>query len=71
MTSDEETEMATAAPPVMNESVLDEEVIVIPDDPQELHSAEPTAGHAATLPVEGTSEQVWERAGPVDIHLLE
>ena len=46
MTSNEETEMATAAPPVMNENVLDEEVIVIPDDPPELHSAEPTAGHA-------------------------
>ena len=71
VTSNEETEMATAAPPVMNENVLDEEVIVIPDDPTELHSAEPTAGHAATPPVAGTSDQVRERAGPIDIHLLE
>ena len=44
---------------------------MIPDDPPELHSAEPTAGHAATPPVAGTSDQVRERAGPVDIHLLE
>ena len=55
----------------MNENVLDKEVIVIPDDPPELHSAEPTAGHAATPPVAGTSDQVRERAGPVGIHLLE
>ena len=55
----------------MNENVLDEEVIVILDDPPELHSAEPTAGHAVTPPVAGTSDQVRERAGPVDIHLLE
>ena len=71
MTSNEETEMATAAPPVMNENVLDEEVIVILDEPPELHSAEPTAGHAATPLLAGTSDQVRERAGPVDIHLLE
>ena len=71
MTSNEETEMATAAPPVMIENVLDKEVIVIPDDPPELQSAEPTAGHAATPPVAGTSDQVRERAGPVGIHLLE
>ena len=71
VTSNEETEMATAAPPVMNENILDDEVIVIPDDPPELHSAEPTAGHAATPPVAGTSDQVREWAGPVDIHLLE
>ena len=71
MTSNEETEMATATPPVMNENVVDDEVIVIPDDPPELHSAEPTVGHAAMPPVAGTSDQVRERAGPVDIHLLE
>ena len=71
MTSNEETEMATAAPPVMNENVLDDEVIVIPDDPPVRHSAELTAGHAATPPVAATSGQVRERAGPVDIHLLE
>ena len=70
MTSNEETEMPTAAPPVMHENVLDDEVIVIPDDPPELHSAEPTAGNATTPPVAGTSDQVRERAGPVDIHLL-
>ena len=71
VTSNEETEMATAVPPVMNENVLDEKVIVIPDDPPELHSAEPTAGHAATPPVAGTSNQVRERAGPIDIRLLD
>ena len=71
MTSNEEMEMATAAPPVMNENVLDDEVIVIPDDPPELHSAELTAGHVATPPVAATSDQVRERADPVDIHLLQ
>ena len=40
-------------------------------DPPELHSAESTAGHAVTPPVAGTVGQVWERAGPIDIHLLE
>ena len=70
VTSNEETEMATAAPPVINENVLDDEVIVIPDVPPELHSVEPTAGHAATPPVAGMSDQVQERAGPVDIHSL-
>ena len=30
MTSNEDMEMATAAPPVMNENVVDDEVIVIP-----------------------------------------
>ena len=71
VTSSAETEMPTAAPPVKNENVSDDEVIMIPDDPPELHSAEPTAGHAATPPVADTSDQVWEGAGPVDIHLLE
>ena len=66
-----ETEMPTAAHPVMNENVVDDEVIVIPDDPPELHSVEPTDGHAAMPPLAGTSDQVWERAGPVDMHLLE
>ena len=55
----------------MNENVLDDEVIVILDDPPELHSAEPTAGNATTPPEAGTSDQVRERTGPVDIHLLE
>ena len=72
VTSNVETEMPTAAHPVMNENVVDDdEVIVIPDDPPELLSTEPTAGHAATPPVAGTSDQVRERAGPVDIPLLE